>query len=218
MRSLPVTRFVSSSTDNGRSPNRFPAGTSNPDSIRRTLVACCSASTSVGAISAPWCPPSTAASNAVTATTVLPDPTSPCNSRCIGCGAARSWEISVITRSWAAVRGKASASWNRRTSSPSTTWEMPTDSRSIARLRITSASWTRSNSSKASRRRAWSFSRNDSGAWICHRARSRSINPSRRRTAPGTGSQKPLGRERSSAFSTQPASSHVVICAFSLCG
>ena len=35
-------------------------------------VACCSASTSVGAISAPWWPPCTAASSAVTATTVLP--------------------------------------------------------------------------------------------------------------------------------------------------
>ena len=44
-----------------------------PASSARTLAACCSASTSVGAISAAWWPPCTAASIAATATTVLPD-------------------------------------------------------------------------------------------------------------------------------------------------
>ena len=49
-------------------------------------VKCCSASTSVGAMRAPWWPPWTAASRAATATTVLPDPTSPCRRRCMGSG------------------------------------------------------------------------------------------------------------------------------------
>ena len=52
---------------------------------------CCSASVSVGAISAAWAPFSTARSMAARATTVLPDPTSPISSRCIGrsCGEVR---------------------------------------------------------------------------------------------------------------------------------
>ena len=56
-RSAPVTRFVSSSTRRGRSPNRLAgSGTVTPSSRRRTPAACCSASTSVGAINAPWWP------------------------------------------------------------------------------------------------------------------------------------------------------------------
>ena len=217
-RSAPVTRLVSSSTLSGRSPKRFPAGTSKPSSSRWTLVTCCSARTSVGAISAPWWPPCTAASNAVTATTVLPEPTSPWSSRCIGCGAARSASISAITRRWAAVSGKLKAAWNRRTSSPPVSWRIPTASRSIARLRMTSASCTRSSSSNASRRRARCLSSIDSGRWMSCNAAPRSISPNRRRTGPGTGSAKPRGAHRSRAFSTHPASSHVAIWAFSLCG
>ncbi len=45
---------------------------------------CCAASTSVGASSAACPPASMAASIARRATTVLPEPTSPCSSRCIG--------------------------------------------------------------------------------------------------------------------------------------
>ncbi len=70
---------------------------------------------------------------------------------------------------------------------------MPTASRSIARLRITSASCTRNSSSNASRRRARSFSAIDSGRWMLYSACSRSIKPSRRRTATGTGSARPRG-------------------------
>ncbi len=46
---------------------------------------CCWASTSVGASRAAWPPESTTRSIARSATTVLPEPTSPCSSRCIGC-------------------------------------------------------------------------------------------------------------------------------------
>ena len=45
---------------------------------------CCWASTSVGASRAAWPPESTTWSIARSATTVLPEPTSPCSSRCIG--------------------------------------------------------------------------------------------------------------------------------------
>ena len=75
-RSLPVTRLVSSSTVSGRSPNSDApsSGTVMPSSIGRMLARCCSASTSVGAMKAPWWPPCTAVSSAATATTVLPAP------------------------------------------------------------------------------------------------------------------------------------------------
>ena len=83
---------------------------------------------------------------------------------------------------------------------------------------MTSASWTRSSSSNANRRRACSFSAIESGPWIFHSADCRSIMPSRRRTGAGTGSARPRGAHRSSAFSTQPAISHVDSWAFSLWG
>ena len=47
---------------------------------------CCSARISVGAMKATWNPFSIATSAAISATIVLPDPTSPCSSRFIGCG------------------------------------------------------------------------------------------------------------------------------------
>ena len=72
-------------------------------SIRSNVRACCRASTSVGAISAAWYPCATASSMAYTATTVLPLPTSPCNSRFIGIGPAMSAAISAIAFSWPAV-------------------------------------------------------------------------------------------------------------------
>ena len=56
------------------------------EELARTDSRCCSARTSVGAIRAPWLPDCTAASSAVTATTVLPEPTSPWSRRCIGRG------------------------------------------------------------------------------------------------------------------------------------
>ena len=88
----------------GRSASSVPVlGTVNPSSRSRATAASCSASTSVGAMSAPWYPPCTAMSSAASATTVLPEPTSPCRSRCIGTGLARSpW----ITSSVVLVRGE----------------------------------------------------------------------------------------------------------------
>ena len=64
-----------------------PARASGPSRACR-LRSCWAASTSVGASSAHWPPESTTRSIARSATTVLPEPTSPCRSRCIGCGRA----------------------------------------------------------------------------------------------------------------------------------
>ena len=109
-RSRAGVRLVSRPTRRGRSGNEGAGlGRVKPCSRSLTPAWCCSASTSVGAISAPWWPPSTAVSKAATATTVLPDPTSPCRSRCIGCGPAMSARISAIARSWAPVRVKGKA-------------------------------------------------------------------------------------------------------------
>ncbi len=60
------------------------ACTSSPGISAWSVAKCCSASVSVGAISAAWPPDSTARSIAYSATTVLPEPTSPIRSRCIG--------------------------------------------------------------------------------------------------------------------------------------
>ena len=77
---LPVSRTT-------RVPMSLPP--SMPPSARSPSIAvidrwCCAARTSVGASSAAWPPASMAASMARSATTVLPEPTSPCSSRCIG--------------------------------------------------------------------------------------------------------------------------------------
>ena len=163
-RRSPVTRDVSSSTRSGRSPNKLSdAGTIRPSSIRLTPLKCCSANTSVGAMSAPWCPPCTAISIEATATTVFPLPTSPCSRRCIGAASAKSVPISAITRFCALVMGKGSAFSNRFNNSPFVTWRIPRWLASYARLRPTSTSCTRSNSSKAKRLRACSFSSIDCG-------------------------------------------------------
>jgi hypothetical protein len=59
-----------------------PSGSSHCTSLRK----CCSARISVGAISAHCQPASDGHAAASAATTVLPEPTSPCSRRCMGCG------------------------------------------------------------------------------------------------------------------------------------
>ena len=88
----------------------------------------------------------------MSATTVLPDPTSPCSSRCIGAGRARSAVISAMARVWSPVSGNGSAGVERG-------HERAVDrvhgcrcaSAASARLRATSASCMRRNSSNFSR-------------------------------------------------------------------
>ena len=67
--------------------------TGSAASSRSRVAACCSARVSVGAISAAWWPDSTARSIAYRAQTVLPEPTSPISSRCIGRSESRSRSI-----------------------------------------------------------------------------------------------------------------------------
>ena len=66
-----------------------------PPSSESSVRWCCSASVSVGAMNAAWAPFSTARSMAASATAVLPLPTSPISSRCIGRSRARSASISA---------------------------------------------------------------------------------------------------------------------------
>ena len=95
------------------SPTRTPSGSSQP----RKLRACCSASSSVGAITAACAPFSTARSAASAATTVLPEPTSPCTSRIIGRSRARSAAISPHVRCCAPVSRNGSCARQRSTRS-----------------------------------------------------------------------------------------------------
>ena len=76
-------------------PSMSPAARS--PSMRVIERWCCWARTSVGASRAAWPPESTTRSIARSATTVLPEATSPCSSRCIGWSAARSARISDST-------------------------------------------------------------------------------------------------------------------------
>src|SRR5881628_1723820 len=94
-RAFPLTAPVSST---GSMPSGAASG--------RTVSKCCSASSSVGAISTAWWPASMTVSAARSATSVLPLPTSPWRSRRIGCGAARSAAISAKARSCAPVGRK----------------------------------------------------------------------------------------------------------------
>ena len=75
----------------------MPSGVSQPTSLRR----CCSARISVGAISA-HCQPASMAMAAAGATTVLPEPTSPCSRRCMGW--VRAAEVGAISRPRGAAR------------------------------------------------------------------------------------------------------------------
>ena len=84
-----------------RGPNNFSI-------VRR----CCAAKTSVGASSAACPPLSMTANIARKATTVLPEPTSPCSKRCIGYGAAISCSISWLTCTCPAVNCQGNAASN----------------------------------------------------------------------------------------------------------
>ena len=101
-RSAPARR-----SPGGRGSRGGARRSSSPSAARRVIrptpgisdwsvAKCCSASVSVGAISAAWPPCSTARSIACSATTVLPEPTSPISSRCIGRSRARSASTSAI--------------------------------------------------------------------------------------------------------------------------
>ena len=106
-----------------------------------------------------------------------------------------------------------------RSSSPSTVWRIAFDSRSSGRLRITSVVCTRSSSSKASRRRACSFSRDRLGA-VDRPERVAAVDQAEAASASprAAGRRCRAPQHLRSASSTQPAISHVISAAFSLCG
>ena len=86
-------------------PSGVSTGSNQPISFRK----CCSAKISVGAIKAHCHPASMHWAAARAATTVLPEPTSPCSKRCMGCGRSKSWEISATTLCWAWVKANGNA-------------------------------------------------------------------------------------------------------------
>ena len=88
----------------GVEPVSSAAGTASPGMSACSVAKCCSASVSVGAISAACRPCSTARSIACSATTVLPEPTSPMSRRCIGRARARSASTSLDRRALVAGR------------------------------------------------------------------------------------------------------------------
>jgi len=96
-------------------PPSMPASASGP-SIALIDRWSWTASTSVGANSAAWPPPSMTLSIASNATTVLPEPTSPCSSRCIGRVRPRSCVISSSTCCWPGVssKGRRCRNWAAR--------------------------------------------------------------------------------------------------------
>ena len=149
---------------------------------------CCSASVSVGAISAAWAPFSSARSIAPSATTVLPAPTSPISSRCIGRSPARSASTAAIAARWSAVSSNGSDSRQRSTSVPRAASGLARRPSRRARRRPATASWSRNSSSKASRCRASRSSSSRSGKWAAQSAAGRSVSPSSARSRPGSGS------------------------------
>ena len=80
----------------------MPRGFSQREKLRK----CCSARICVGAIRMAGHPDSIATSMAAAATTVFPDPTSPCRRRCIRCACAISDRMAAIARDCAPVRSK----------------------------------------------------------------------------------------------------------------
>ena len=146
---------------------------------------CCWASTSVGASSAAWPPESTTWSIARSATTVLPEPTSPWRSRCIGWPRPSSSAISSPTATWPSVRANGSRSSNRSRIPPAAPGRGLATVRSIAARRRASTVWATNASSYFSRFSALTFCAQLSGRWIQRSASSTGSRSSASRTSGG---------------------------------
>jgi hypothetical protein len=150
-----------------------------------SVAKCCSASVSVGAMSAACIPCSTARSIACSATTVFPEPTSPMSRRDIGRSRARSSSTSAIAASWSPV-GANGRSVSRH-SSDSVGGSRSGAAACAARRSSRSRSWTiwsSSSSSNARRRRPASRSAKCAAATASGRGGSFSAT----RIAAGSGS------------------------------
>ena len=130
--------------------------TSRPASSSKSRIvrACCAARTSVGASRTDCRPASTTCSIPSNATTVLPEPTSPCSSRFMGAPPDRSADKSRSTERWPPVSSKGSDAVSRSDSPAGVGGHCgATRSASPARRRAR-ASWSSSASSYLSRSRA----------------------------------------------------------------
>ena len=141
-------------------PPSIPPCASGPKSFSRVRI-CWPASTSVGAKMAACPPLSITASAARIATTVFPEPTSPCKRRCIGCDADISLSISAITSRWPAVNVKGKEESKASKSPPDLVGLAVALSFFSSALRTTSNNCSKKASSKVNRWRAksaWSIS------------------------------------------------------------
>ena len=137
--SFPFTDPVSRAT-------RTPAGARRASMVR----ACCSASSSVGAIMAHWTPLFAAAQAPNAATAVLPEPTSPWTRRFMAFPDLRSAAMSSMARRWALVGAKGSRA-AKSSGPPDSTRPSPADRRSLS---WASPQVRTNSSSNTSRRRA----------------------------------------------------------------
>ena len=131
----------------------------------------------------------------MSATIVLPDPTSPCSSRFMGCGRFMSSTISAITFFFFSLSLKGSTRRADSRMSSVTMTERAFRSPSDLRRRSTRPSWNRKNSSKIRRRcagvrKAFNCSTGvpAGGKWTSRSAARRSTSCSRARTSAGSGS------------------------------
>ena len=108
----------------------------------------------VGARSAACPPLSTTASMARSATIVLPEPTSPCSKRCMGCPAAKSSSIYLATANWPPVNWKGSDSSKASSRPPVRIGRAVAISARAAARRLTSNNCSKNASSKVKRSRA----------------------------------------------------------------
>ena len=185
------------------SPSSSPARPSGP-SIALMLRACWAASTSVGASSAACPPASTTWAMARSATTVLPAPTSPCSSRCMGCSRASSAASSSPTSRCPSVSAKGRAASTASSSPPDRRGRATPGSSAAARRRAARVSWRVSASSHLSRCSARSTSSSEVGRWMSSSAAGRLGSPCRTRSCSGSGSStKPKPPEASSSSRTE---------------
>ena len=217
----PVTRLVSSSTRSGRSPNRLPgSGTFRSPSSARTPVAVLLGE-HLGRRHQRALVPALHRVRAasITATTVLPEPTSPCSSRCIGWGPARS---AVDLGDHASL----GAGERVRQRVVEAAHELAVDDvRQSSRRPLELA--LAHDQHELHAQQLVERQPPASGVLVAHRlgrVDRRAAPPRGRRARAAGGPPRARGRRChdrgnvASASSTQPASSHVLSCAFSLCG
>ena len=168
---------------------RIPCDSRSPWMVEK----CCSASTSVGAISAACAPCAITTSAATTATMVFPEPTSPWSSRRIISGDSNSFAIVASASDCEPVRrnGRTRRTRSRTSSSTVKVWSPGRPVRSCRR-RNWRPSAKRKNSSKMSRRwpaeRRWPSDSSEApggGKWTSSRAFFREGSSRRAPSSPG---------------------------------